>query len=134
VAADDPFVGTWKQNVAKSHSDAPDKSETVVFTAQENGLCLVSDGIAADGKTWHVTYAAKFDGKDYPLMGFTNADTIAIRRIDTNSFSEQIKNAGKEIITARLIVSRDGKTFTRTTEEKSAKGKAIRNTYVFEKK
>lgn len=133
MAADNPFVGTWKQNVARSRSNAPDKSETVVFTAQANGLLLVSDGIDANGNAWHVTYAAKFDGKDYPLTGFTNANTIAIKRIDLNSFSELIKNAGKEIIAAHLVVSRDGKTLVRTTKEKGPKGETINNSYVFEK-
>jgi len=131
--AAEPFAGTWKENVAKSHTSTPNKNQVVEFTAQENGLKLAADGIDADGKTFHVTYAAKFDGSDYPLTGFTGADTIAIKRIDANTFSELIKKAGEEVVSARLVVSKDGKTLTRTTKEKNAKGQNVSSTYVLEK-
>jgi hypothetical protein len=79
VAADNSFVGAWKMNLAKSkiNSGPAPKREMVTFTAQDNGLKLVVDGIDSKGKAYHVAYAAKFDGKDYPLTGFKDADTIA---------------------------------------------------------
>ena len=133
VWAADPFVGTWKENVAKSKATTPNKSQVAVFTAQENGLTLVADGVSADGTTFHVTWTAKFDGKDYPTTGFTNEDSVAIKKINANTFSELFKKAGKEVMSARLVVSKDGKTLTRTTKEKDAKGKEVRNIYIFEK-
>ena len=131
--AGDPFVGTWKENVAKSRAASPNKSQVVVFTAQENGLKLAADGVNADGTTFHVSWTAKFDAKDYPITGFTNADTIAITSINANTFSELFKEAGKKVVSARLIVSKDGKTLTRTTNGKNAKGEDVSNTYVFDK-
>ncbi len=131
--AADPFVGTWKENVAKSQAINPNKSQVVIFTAQENGLKLAADGVNADGTTFHVVWAAKFDNKDCPLTGFTNADTIAIKRIDANTFSELFKKAGKEVVSARLVVSKDGKMLTRTTKEKNANGKDVTNRHIFEK-
>lgn len=133
--AADPHVGTWKLNPAKSkvNPGPPPKSEMATFTAQDNGLRLVADGMDGEGKAFHVAYAAKFDGKDYPLTGFTDADTVAIKRNDANTFSELIKKAGKEVMSARLVASKDGKTLTRTTKEKNAKGQDVNNTYIYDK-
>jgi len=133
--AADPFAGTWKLNVAKStfNSGPPEKSEMATFTAQDNGLKLVVDGIDGDGKALHGGWAAKFDGKDYPMTGNPNADTIAIKRIDTNAFSELFKKAGKKVASTRLVVSKDGKTITRTVKEKNAKGQDVSSTYILEK-
>jgi hypothetical protein len=135
VMAADPFVGTWKENVAKSkfNSGPPDKSSMVTFTAQENGLKLSADSLDADGKASHAAWAATFDGKDYPVTGVTDADTIAIKRIDANTFSELFKKAGKELFSARLVISKDGKTITRTTNLKNAKGQDVSNIYILEK-
>jgi hypothetical protein len=133
--AAEPFAGTWKLNVAKSqyNSGRPDKSSTVTFAAQENGLKLVADGVDADGKTSHVTWNAKFDGKDYPVTGTEDVDTIAITRPDANSYSELFKKAGKEIASTRSVLSKDGKTITRTFKGKDAKGQEVVNIYIMEK-
>jgi len=133
--AADPFAGTWKLNATKSQitSGPPPKTEIATFIAQENGLKLVVDGVGADGKAIHVGYAAKFDGKDYPLTGLADADTIAIKRIDANTFSELFKKAGKEVSSARLVSSKDGKTLTRTSKERNAKGEEVTNASVYEK-
>lgn len=133
--AADRFVGTWNWNAAKSKINAglPDKRGLSTFTAQDNGLKLVGDGVDGEGKAYHVAWAATFDGKDYPATGFTDVDTIAIKRIDTNTFSELFKKAGKEVFGASVAVSKDGKTLTRTVKVKSAKGQEVINTAVYDK-
>jgi hypothetical protein len=71
MAVDDPFVGTWNLNVGKCKINGPaPKIETIIFTAQDNGLKLAVDGIDGEGKAYHVAYAVKFDGKGYLLTGF----------------------------------------------------------------
>ncbi len=133
--AADPFVGTWKLNLAQSkiNSGPPPKSEVATFTAQENGLKLVVDVVQADGKPFHGEYAAKFDGKDYPLKGFTDADMIVINKIDAFTFYELFKKAGKEVYSARLVASKDGKTLTRISSTKNAKGQDVTDTSVYKK-
>ena len=135
IAADNSFVGTWKMNLSKSkiNSGPAPKREIVTFTAQDNGLKLIVDGIDGKGKAYHVAYAAKFDGKDYPLTGLAEADTIAINRMDANTFYELFKKAGKEVLSARLVVSKVKETLTRTTEEKNAKGQAVSDIEVYDK-
>jgi hypothetical protein len=136
--AGDPFVGTWKTNIAKSKfipgpPPAAGKGETVTITAQDNGIILVADGWYADGKPFHVTFAAKFDGKDYPYTGTSNADTVALKRINANSFDSVSKKGGKELGRNRTVISKDGKTMTRTIKGKNAEGQETINIRVYDK-
>ena len=55
MAAEDPYAGTWKLNVAKSRF-APGqvrKSEVNVIEIQGNLLKIVGDRVDADGKATH---------------------------------------------------------------------------------
>lgn len=132
--AADPHVGTWKLNLAKSKSNSgpPDKNSTATFTVQDNGIKLVNDGVDADGKTYHSEFAGKFDGKDYPATG-ADFDTVALKKIDANTWSEVAKKAGKEIWSGTNAISKDSKTMTHTVKGKDAKGKDYTDISVFDK-
>jgi hypothetical protein len=133
--AAEPYVGSWKLNVAKSkiNSGPPNKSQIITFTAQENGLKLVAEGIDSKGKASHGEFAAKFDGKDYPFTGSTDIDTIAIKKIDANTWDEVFKKAGKQIESARIVVSKNGKTITHTEKGKDAQGQDYTDISVYDK-
>jgi hypothetical protein len=133
--AADPHVGTWKLNVAKSRisSGAADRSAVVVCTVQDSGTKLLSDGVDADGKPFHAEFTAKYDGKDYPFKGESDIDTVALRRIDANTWSEVLKKDGKEVVSGQNAISKDGKTMTRTVKGKTATGQDINNTIVYDK-
>ena len=75
IAADNPFVGTWKLNLAKSKyaSGPAPKGETWKIEAQDNGQKDTFDGIDANGKPYHVQASPKYDGKDYPVAGDPNS-------------------------------------------------------------
>jgi hypothetical protein len=131
--AADPHIGTWKINVAKSKFPGPPpKSDTLTMTAQDNGYKLVEDRVKADGKAIHIEYAAKYDGKDYPVPGEV-ADTVAMRKIDANTFEGVAKKAGEEVLRAQEVFSKDGKTLTVTEKGKDAKGQAFNDTLVYDK-
>jgi hypothetical protein len=54
-------------------------------------------------------YAAAFDGNDHPLSGDPTARTVALKRIDSRTFQETLKDAsGKEVQVRRVAVSEDG--------------------------
>jgi hypothetical protein len=133
--AADPHVGTWKLNVAKSkiNSGQPDKSGTVQCEAQDNGVKMVGDSVDAEGKAAHSEFAAKYDGKDYPFTGDSDIDTISLKRIDANTWAEVLKKSGKEVLSGRNAVSKDGKTMTRTFKGKNDKGQEFNNTAVYDK-
>jgi hypothetical protein len=135
VLAADSWLGTWKLNVEKSKSSpgpAP-KSLTLKFEASPAGTRLTSDGVNAEGKATHGTYSSKFDGKDVPWEGNPDADTAAAKKIDDSSYENVWKKGGKVTITAKVVVSKDGKSLTVSQTGKNAKGETVNNTSVYEK-
>lgn len=134
-AAADPAIGTWKLNVEKSkYSPGPaPKSATVTYEASGEGVTRTGQSVAADGQTTSFSYTAQYDGKDYPVSGNPNADTIALKRIDPYTSEATLKKGGKVTTTARRVVSKDGKTLTLTLKGTNAQGQAVNNTSVYEK-
>jgi hypothetical protein len=133
--AADPFVGTWKLNVAKSKSSSQrtwPQSSTVKIEEQDHGLKIAEDRVLADGKTPHMEFSEKFDGKDYPdpsSPGLASAYT----RVDANTVLVVFKRDGKEVGRSRDVVSKDGRTITRTQTGKNSNGQEVNVTMVFDK-
>jgi hypothetical protein len=133
--AADQQSGTWKMNSAKSkYSPGPaPKSITVKVDADENGMKVVSDGTDAEGNPTHIEFNAKFDGKDYPITGVPNADTISAERIDASTLQTTTKKAGQVVMTVRSTVSKDGKTRTSTFKGIDPQGRDVHNVVVYDK-
>ena len=129
------WLGTWKIDLAKSkYSPGPaPKSLTLKWEATPGGIKFTSDGVGADGKPNHTMYLSKFDGKDVPYEGNPDADMAAPMKSDDSSYSNTWKKAGKATITAKVVVSADGKTMTITQTGTNAKGEAVNNTIVYTK-
>ena len=138
-AQDDPFVGTWKLNVAKSKyagTQAP-KSETRTVEAQANGLKHTIEGTAADGSRIAYTFTTNLDGKDSPISGVgqpSGGDSIAVTRVDAHTTTAITKKADKSVLTtSRAVVSKDGKVMTNTVKGTNAKGQSGSFTSVWDK-
>ena len=81
--AQNPNIGTWKLNEAKSKLvPGAIKNTTVVYTAVGDSVKCETDGIGADGKPMHTEWTGKFDGKDYPLTGDRSSDSRAYTKVD----------------------------------------------------
>jgi hypothetical protein len=136
-AQEDPFLGTWKLNVAKSQftGSQPPKSETRTEVAQGSGERVTYEGIAADGSPISWGYMSNLDGKDAPISGKrpNGADTLAITRVDANTRTAVEKKAGKTLFTVRGEVSKDGKVLTQTTKGVNSDGVPISITMVWDK-
>ncbi len=135
VAAADQHSGTWKMNPAKSkYSPGPTpKSVTLKVDADENNIKINADGTDADGSPTHVEYSAKFDGKDYPVTGLPYADTVSVKRIDTNTIQSTLKKANQVVMTVTSTVSNYGKMRTSTFKGKDAQGRDVNNVVVYDK-
>src|SRR5437899_12905707 len=133
--ASDPRIGTWKLNVAKStySPGPPPQSQTLKIEASAQGEKVTTDGINAAGAPITGQYTANYDGKDYPLTGSQNADTVSLKRIDARTTVRTDKKGGKVAQTLRRVVSQDGKTMTVTTKGTNAEGQAVNNVAVFNK-
>ena len=135
TAAANPFVGTWKLNVAKSKVtdlSAMPKSETMTYVAIDNGVKIIIDGIDTEGK-YHFEDQNIYDGKDYPLKGNPDADTSAIKKVDANTVMVVLKKAGKEMESWRCTVSKDGKTETLTGIGMTPKRQPFSGTFIYDK-
>ena len=136
VAFADNNVGTWKLNLAKSSfspGPAP-KSQTLKIEAWgDDGLKYAADGVGPDGKPTHAEFQAKFDGKDVPFKGNPDADTLAYKRVDANTIQATTKMKGKTTITAKVVVSKDGKTRTLTQTGTDAQGRTVKNVLVYDR-
>lgn len=131
----DPLLGTWKMNPAKSkYSPGPaPKSVSVVFAAAGDAIKVTADEVDSEGRPRQTEYTAGFDGKDHPIKGAANADTVALKRIDTHTTERTDKKAGKVVATFVRTVSKDGKTMTVTQTGTNAQGQPMNNTVVLDR-
>jgi hypothetical protein len=138
MAAGDPFNGTWKLNPAKSTAPGgriPHPSSTNIIEIQGDTMHLISNQTDTTGKTEHVEYTAKLDGKEYPVKTTPPGPqpyTISIKRINprTREFVEVI---GTLTIKGRDVLSEDGKSFSRIVNRKDASGNDTSVIQFFEK-
>jgi hypothetical protein len=129
IAADDPFVGIWKQGLTRIQNRATNKgillSQTLTITAQGNGYKMVLYIEFVDAKPTHSENAIDLDGKERQVTGEPAYDAIMGLRVDANTFDLVTKKAGKEQGGMRYAVSQDGKTLTLTSKGKNAKGEDV---------
>jgi hypothetical protein len=134
AAGNDVFLGTWKLNEAKSKiAPGLPKNSTVVNTVDGDNMKVAIDGTDAKGQPYHSDWTGKFDGKDYALSGDPANDMRSYKVIDDHTLLTVSKKGGKETISARIVVSADGKTRTVTASGKDASGAKIASTQVYDK-
>ena len=130
------LVGTWKLNAAKStFSPGPaPKSMTVTYAAVgADGVKVIIDVVPADGPAQHWEMSGQYDGKESPVVGNPNADTVSFKKIDDLTGESTFKKGGKVTSTNVRKLSADGKTLTVTSSGTTLDGKARKDVQVFEK-
>jgi len=136
---DDPSVGTWKLNVAKSKftPGPPIKGDTRSYEVSAEGwLIVTTETTQPDGKRTGVRFAAKFDGKAYPQIGrFAPTVTlITYQPVDKLTLKyTQRDTSGKIVSTNTRTVSGDGKTMTIEQRSTDANGRPVINVELFER-
>jgi hypothetical protein len=133
--AADASVGTWKLNPAKStfKPGPPPVAETRVYRALPKGVKTTVTTTWADRITTTVEYPANYDGKDYPVDGSRDVDAVALSRMDDYTSEAILKHAGKEVGTARRVVSKDGKSMTISYKGINTRGDQVDNVAVYDK-
>jgi len=132
--AQNPNLGTWKLNEAKSKigAGAP-KNSTVAIEAAGDDVKVTVDGVDGQGKPTHNEWTGKFDGKDYPVTGDPTSDTRAYTRIDDHTQQLTVKKDGKVTISGKIAVSPDGKTRTVNAGGTDPSGKKVQTKAVYDK-
>lgn len=127
--------GTWKLNLSKSkYSPGPgpkELTETIVLSAER--FKVDANGTAADGKPIHIEFDAKFDGKDYPMIGVPWADMVSVKWIDAHTPQMIQKKDGHNTITITCTVSADGKTRTCTLKGRDEQGRSVNDLVAFDR-
>lgn len=134
VGAEDPQMGTWKLNEAKSKIAAGSpKITTVVYEAAGDNIRVTVDGIDGAGKPTHNEWIGKFDGKDYPVTGDSSTDTRSYQKVNARTLAFTDKKEDKVRISGRVVVAADGKTRTVRTAGTDSNGKRFVSRAVYEK-
>jgi hypothetical protein len=136
-AQDNPALGTWKLNVAKSKfTGVPAPKElTRTLSADGDSVKYTFAGTGADGSTLAYSFSVKFDGKDYPVEGKAPGgfDQIAITKVNDHTYTVSQKRADKQTGSGKATVSKDGKTTTVTLKYTNTDGKSVSTTSLYEK-
>ena len=136
-AQQDPFVGTWKLNVAKSkyHPGPPPKTGSNIFEPAPGGLKLIVRNVETAGKPTSFERVELYDGKTHPARGEgrIGPDAISAKRIDPFTIEVTSYKNGKVITRTIRKVSPDGKTMTSTSKGTDAEGHPLDELRFFEK-
>jgi hypothetical protein len=132
--ADDPQMGTWKLNEAKSKlTPGEGKNTTVVYEAAGDQVKVTIDGTDKDGKPTHNEWTGKFDGKDYAVTGDPKSDMRAYKKVDDHKLAFTVKKDGKATVTGRIVVAADGKSRMVTARGAGEEGKKSKEKAAYDK-
>jgi hypothetical protein len=131
----DPAIGTWTLNVEKSKfTPGPGpKSGTRTYAQTADGVALTYSGVAADGSPISGQSTFKYDGKDYPMTGSPDFDTISLKRVNATTVKSVQKKNGTVIGWTTRSVSAHGKVLTLSSKGKNAKGAPFHSVAVYDK-
>jgi len=139
IAGDDPFVGTWKLNPAKSTyfpGPAP-QGPPGMFKYELNpggGLRVTVIGFTPEGKADDHVRVETYDGTPHPVVGDRGADAIAARRPTPYVIEGENSKLGKPPLYFFRAVSADGQTLTVTFDSMNPNGeRTAHNVRVYDK-
>lgn len=115
-AGSHPLSGSWveQQHVAGEQSPVQYRVSAEGFQMRGNGQ----------------SYDAKFDGKEYPVVGDPGKTTVSLRKIDDATVEETDHRQGKVVHEIRLQLVKDGNTIT-VTDKDISHGQTV--TYIMER-
>ena len=115
----DPFVGTWKLNPAKSEFDQNHRPRggTMIFELSSAGhYVLKAEGLGQNGeKVTERPVEFILDGKSHPLAGLPGLSFVATRTA-TNTITGEVRAEGGSVVDGGTDeVSPDGKSLVART-------------------
>lgn len=118
MAADNPFVGTWKLDTAKSNFTG----ETMKLEPTGSNMVRYSSG----GES----YEFRTDGKQYPgLFG----RIVSVKKVDPKTWERTTTFKGKVLSRTTLQLSPDGNTLTETATGTRPDGSSFKETEVYQR-
>ncbi|WP_260600033.1 hypothetical protein [Sphingomonas endolithica] len=136
-AADDPFLGTWRLNKARSiiATDPGVKSKEFVFAPSADGVLITEtlELLAEPGKK-HVSQIPYTYGKSTPQAG-PGLDALLVVKADSHTAFWTAQAKGQVVSQLQVNLSSDGKqmTFRYLWSAADPAGKASNDRYVYDK-
>lgn len=132
--AQNPNIGTWKLNEAKSQIPAgAGKNTMVVYSAAGDMIKVTTDGVDGKGNPSHSEWTGKFDGKPYPVTGNSGSDSRSVLAKGERTLELTNMNGGKTVSTGKVELAKDGKSRTLDIDGTSADGKKYKAKYAYDK-
>jgi hypothetical protein len=134
--AADPFVGTFKLNLAESKwPSSPLKEFTVVVASQGDDYLVNGTGIDAAGKPMAVKYTFPKKGGvcTYTEGGPPSGTSETIKKIDDYTLDSTATRDGKVIEAVHVVVTKDGKTVTATVKGTDPQGNPVDRVEVYDR-
>lgn len=123
--AQNPMVGNWKMNAAKSTSSAPlAKKRDIAITQKGADITVAVDEVTADGTANKWSFTTKGDGKPVPATGWAAIDT-AVSMLNGRTGKTVYSKAGKNVMESNTDVSADGKTLVINGSRPGPDGKPV---------
>jgi hypothetical protein len=134
----DPFIGAWKLNPAKSKYETGGAPTSFTRTYEDRGggtIFMTTDVTIPQGST-RAYLVYRRDGKPYPeaAAGVQSIRMVSVKAVDPRTEDVYLVVDGKASETPSTItISADGMTMTQVVSGRDAKGKAFTNTIVYDK-
>jgi hypothetical protein len=135
LGADDPFVGTWKLNVAKSHfAKGHETADLTIIVARQGDIATTMvNGTDGAGKVISVKYTVPVTGG---TLNFTEGGppagmTEVMKRVDDHTVDITSTMNEKQVLVQHVVVSTNGKTLTSKETGVDENGKDFKNVNVY---
>lgn len=140
VWAQDPSLGKWKLNLAKSKAppnEMANVKETVIEmrTLDANTYESISTTIQKDGKTEIAKWTVPISGgiQTYQQGGPAKGISIVAAKIDPHHIVNVYLQDGKQVFLMQMTISPDGKVFSGSAKVPLPDGKSFEYLVVYDK-
>jgi hypothetical protein len=127
------FAGTWQLN--RAQSDIPPVTRSQVLVIETDGVSVkMRETLVNDkGETLTISVNGKFDGRDYPVIGTSFADTVSYRLAAPNTIEGVAKKDGVVVVRETAVLAEDGKTVRVTYVSFDGEGNSLTSHGLFER-
>jgi hypothetical protein len=138
LGADNPFVGTWKLNQAKSKfaKGHEIKDATIVIAVEGDTASVSVNRTTSDGQTFSAKYTVPTAGGPINYTEIAPprpAGNDGLKKIDDHTYEFTSTMNGKEILKQHIAVSADDKTMVIRESGVDEKGRAFKAVYVHDR-
>ncbi len=130
-AADNPYVGTWEMNMAKSKRDAaaePITTRTIVYTMEGSVLKAT---VNLNGRS---LAPVLYDGQEHKLESTNTGFTHIKGTVEGKTLKTEFKTDGKVVSIRKNSLSSDGRTMKVVADATMPDGSKTHSEEVYEKK